>query len=214
VSYILDALKKAERDRRRTHVPSLGTMHALPVERRNVWPWVVGGLVAVNAIAFGVLFVMRSGAPVSAPPAPSIAAPAPPAIVAPAAPPVAMTQPTPAVATPPAPAVVAPAVPATSKSVRPAPRSEAPAARVSAVPPERSPVREKPVADRPGRLDPAALKLEVLVYADDGAQRSVWINGQRYVEGQRVDGRIVVEQILRDGVVLRSDTKRFVLRQE
>lgn len=50
MSYILDALKKAERDRRRAHVPSLATMHSVPAERRTRWPWIVGALVTVNAI--------------------------------------------------------------------------------------------------------------------------------------------------------------------
>jgi type II secretory pathway component PulC len=54
----------------------------------------------------------------------------------------------------------------------------------------------------------------VLVYSDETAQRAVYINGQRYVEGQRVGGQVLVEQILRDGVVLAANGKRFTLRQE
>jgi general secretion pathway protein B len=191
VSFILDALKKAERDRRRTHVPSLGTMHALPVERRIVWPWIVGGLVAVNAIAFVVMFGMRGGAPT--------AVPAPPTVVAPVTPvaPVPVTPTAPPAAPPATPVVRTPSVPST------------PEARTTAATPGRPPARETP-----SRVEPEALRLEVLVYADDRAQRSAWINGQRFLEGQRIDGRILVEQIQRDGVMLRTETKRYLLKQE
>jgi hypothetical protein len=57
------------------------------------------------------------------------------------------------------------------------------------------------------------LKLQVLVYADDPSGRSAWINGQRYVEGQRVHGRLVVEKITPDAVVLGGEGPRVVLRQ-
>jgi hypothetical protein len=206
VSYILDALKKAERDRRRAHVPSLATMHSVPAERRTLWPWVVGGLVTVNAIGFAALFMLRPGTPPAMPFGP---APAIPAVAAP-----------PIVANPPAadPAVIPPA----AVSGEPAPRSRPPDARKAAFPESRtapSPAKASgspPVSPSatPARLEPGDLKLEVLVYSEEAAQRAAYINGHRYVEGQRVGGRFLVEQILKDGVVLSANGKRFPLRQE
>jgi hypothetical protein len=73
-----------------------------------------------------------------------------------------------------------------------------------------------PTAARPparAAVEPE-LTLEVLVFSQDPAERSAWISGQRYVEGQRVQGRFLVERIQEDGVVLTGDGKRLVLRQE
>ncbi len=56
------------------------------------------------------------------------------------------------------------------------------------------------------------MKLEVVVYSENPLERAVYINGRRYVEGQSVDGRLVVEKIVRDGVVLRGGGQRFLLR--
>jgi len=57
-----------------------------------------------------------------------------------------------------------------------------------------------------------ALKLEVVVYSENPAERAVYINGHRYVEGQSVAGRLVVEKIVRDGVILSGGGQRFRLR--
>lgn len=57
------------------------------------------------------------------------------------------------------------------------------------------------------------LKLEVLYYSEVPADRMVFINGRKYVEGQTVDGKAVVEQIVRDGAVLSYQGQQFLLRQ-
>jgi len=56
------------------------------------------------------------------------------------------------------------------------------------------------------------LTLDVLVYSDVPAERLVFINGRKYVEGQAVDGETVVEQITSDGATLRYQGKPVVLR--
>jgi hypothetical protein len=211
VSYILDALKKAERDRRRAHVPSLGTMHAAPPERRNVWPWVIGGLVAANVLGFAAVFVMRSGAPAPAM-APVVAAPA--AVAAPAPAPA----PTPAVAVAPAPtpAPVAAPTPA-APQVTPAPVTPTTVAAPTSGTRDAVAHDSTPAAARTrARVssEPETLRLEVLVFSENAAERAAYINGQRYLEGQRVQGRLVVERIMRDGVVLVGEGKRIVLKQD
>jgi general secretion pathway protein B len=56
------------------------------------------------------------------------------------------------------------------------------------------------------------LSLQVLVYSEIPAERMIFINNQKYVEGQSVEGKAVVESIMPDGAVLSYQGKRFKLR--
>lgn len=56
------------------------------------------------------------------------------------------------------------------------------------------------------------LALDVLVYSDVPAERFVFINGRKYVEGQVVEGGAVIEQITSDGAILRHEGKQIELR--
>jgi hypothetical protein len=89
-------------------------------------------------------------------------------------------------------------------------------------PPARSALA--PAAPAPGPADsapsevPAAfreavaqLRLEALVYSDQPQERKVFINGRGYVQGQRLDGGILVEQILSEGVMLSYEGHRQIL---
>jgi hypothetical protein len=55
------------------------------------------------------------------------------------------------------------------------------------------------------------LKLDALVFAPEAADRMAFIDGQKYVEGQRLEG-LTVESITQEGVVLTDGSRRFVLR--
>jgi hypothetical protein len=213
VSYILDALKKAERDRRRPRVPTLATMHAAPAERQRTWQWIVAGVVTVNVLVIVIVLTFRSSLPLSAAPA------------APAAPVAATAGVGPAVS-PPVSAHVAGAKPSaahdqpsriapvpTAQSAAPPMPADASAARTSSRRDEPELLRPSPSRFPEGRL-PDSLKLEVLIYSDHTAERVAYINGQRYVEGQRIDGRTIVEQIQRDGVLLAAGSKRYLLKQQ
>jgi general secretion pathway protein B len=59
----------------------------------------------------------------------------------------------------------------------------------------------------------AKLKLQMVVYSDVPAERFVFINGQKYVEGSSIDGTLRVESITSDGAVLSHQGQRFVIRQ-
>ena len=48
--------------------------------------------------------------------------------------------------------------------------------------------------------------------SSDLAERMVFINGKKYIEGQTVDGDAVLEQITPDGAVLSQHGQRVVLR--
>ena len=59
----------------------------------------------------------------------------------------------------------------------------------------------------------ARLSLDVLVYSAVPAERLVFINSRKYVEGQAVDGGLVIEAITADGVIVSGgEGQRFLLR--
>ncbi len=79
--------------------------------------------------------------------------------------------------------------------------------------PRRLPPPARRRAAQPAPATPLPrLALDVLVYSETPAERLVFINGRKYVEGQTVDGETVVEQITPDGVVLDHQGRRIVLR--
>jgi general secretion pathway protein B len=60
----------------------------------------------------------------------------------------------------------------------------------------------------------ANLHLQVHVYSEVPAQRRVFINNQKYVEGQQIDANLVVESITSDGVFVSYQGKRVLLRTD
>jgi hypothetical protein len=178
MSYILDALKRAERDRHLTHVPTLATIHVSAHATRPRWHWIGGGVLLVNAI---VVVLLLRAAPVAGPT--STISLAPPA----AAPPTADIQ----KSAPPT---------ATESSLATEPRVSPPTAPRSAAPAPQTPF--------------AALKLEMVVNADDPAERAVYISGRRYVTGQGLERGAMIESIAPDAVVLRWAGQRYLLRWE
>ncbi len=57
------------------------------------------------------------------------------------------------------------------------------------------------------------MNLQFLVYSDVPAERLVFINNQKYLEGQSIEGKVMVEGITPDGAILSYQGKRFILRQ-
>ena len=95
-------------------------------------------------------------------------------------------------------------------------KSPAPAvASAREKPPERGPAT--PPASQDSPVPPevfAKLRLQVLVYSEVPSRRLVFINNQKYVEGQRIDADLVIERITSDGAVLSCQGKRLVLRSD
>jgi len=56
------------------------------------------------------------------------------------------------------------------------------------------------------------MTMSILMYAEAKAERRVYINGRKYVEGDYVDGRYLVESITLEGVVLSYEGERALLR--
>lgn len=103
---------------------------------------------------------------------------------------------------------------------------EAPAPRVRVARPEPPPASPPPVRSEQGGAAPMRsaselssafrtaienLKLEVLLYGESAADRMVFINGRKYVEGQRIGDRVAVERITAEGAVLAYEGQRFLL---
>lgn len=207
MSYILDALRRAEADRERErgqlpglHTPGPAAADLAPTTpRTRGWPWAAAGLLLAG-LAAGAWW--RG----SAPPAPAPAAPPLTAATAPAQPearPVPTQVATPPAATPSAPVTnYLPPTPAPALIVAPAP-APAPVATASAPPPR---AIELPEALR---REIPRLAISGSVYSDDPASRFVIINGEVQREGARLGPDLVLEQIGPRELVLRFKSQRY-----
>ena len=57
------------------------------------------------------------------------------------------------------------------------------------------------------------LKLQMVVYSDVPAERLVFINNQKYLEGSALEGGLRLESIAPDSAVVAYQGQRYVLRQ-
>ena len=217
MSYILDALKRADAERERGHVPGL---HAQPItlttddgsgpRRPPRWGLIAAGLVAA-AIAVAIAWRMGADAhaplptplsaatpevvpaavapePVPPPPAPTVTLPAQAAVAA---------APAPALATAPAPVV-------RRATVMPPPR----AAPASAEPPT-SPIVALAELPADVRKQIPSLVVGGSIYSDDAKNRFLILNGDVVHEGGRVAPGLVLERIGPKSAVLRFEDRRF-----
>ncbi len=218
MSYILDALRKADAERARGTVP---TLHAQPVSAdaatagavRGVrWRWWLLGSAAGVLVAFVWLLAGREPASVPTP-APTLAPPAPPRVgEKPAPAPATLSAPSVSVVLPPPPAAIAlPALPAPAASRAEPPRPLVAAA--PAVPPSaaaasaRVPTLAELPVDLRRQIPPLAFSGSV--YSEQPASRFVMINGQLLREGERVAPNLVLERIGPKSAVLRWRDQRF-----
>ena len=209
MSYILDALRRAQAERERGQVPGLDarTVVATPAPRRprrTGARWLGAGLVLVLVVlgAAAVLALRRE--PPAAPgvtqaaappvlPAPSALASAPP----PAAPPAMVVVSAPQPASPgPAPVDLSAAAPA-------APPPAAPAAPPTAI--ASSPVRAIQLAQLGAELrrELPALVLGGAIWSDSAVSRFVIVNGQVLREGDAAAPGVLLERIGPKAVFLR-----------
>lgn len=226
MSYILDALRRAEadRERERGQVPGLHTQPLPGKEaagQRRWLPWAGGGLLLLAGIGAGSWWA--SGQREAVPPAPaaasapvasalppsesaSAAAPAPVAASAPTVQPAASTSPylpsAPPAAAPvprpaPAPAPAVAATPAPAVPAAPAPpAAEAPLPRLAELP--ESIRREVP-----------RLVISGSVYSEEPSGRFAMINGEVLREGAQLGPDFVLEQIRPRELVLRFKGQRY-----
>ena len=211
MSYILDALRKADAERERGAVPGLHThtAAALPGEapsRTGVAPaaWVIGGAVLIGAGVLAWVLGGNDGSrdPVPAP-APVVQAPAP------------AVEPTPVATAPVAAAPVAPAP--LAMAPRPAPAEPAAASRhaapllgvarpvVARASESAGEARVYAVHELPDDVRRTLPSLTVggSIYSDTPASRFLIINGRIFHEGDKVATDLSLEQIKLKAAVLR-----------
>ena len=218
MSYILDALRRADSERERGAVPNL---HANPVAledddgepRRTsplLWAVVVLSLLLAGVVAW--LFLGRDApepAPVAA--APSAVVPTPTAAVAPP-PPVAESPPVLERRAADVPTTIAPPRVITAPTANPAPRVQAKAQASALIP--ASAAAERPIAtlgDLPESLRRELPQLAVggAMYSGQASSRMLILNGQVFHEGDTVAAGLVLEQIKLKSAVLAYKGYRY-----
>jgi general secretion pathway protein B len=244
MSYILDALRKAERERGIAQVPTLMTVHDTGAARPRKRVWIIAGTCLACAavlIWFALSFLRSSGAspdhhisevreeakaeavPESSP-ADTVSLPMPGHAANPEKG-ISHGTPIPS-STPPAEAPkpdLSANRPAVAQETRQHPEVSTPQPKNSAQP--QAGVKSAPPAP-PGATVPessqsaaislreamAKMKISILMYDEAKSERMVFINNRKYLEGDYVDGRYLVESITLEGAVLSYQGDRALLR--
>lgn len=206
MSYILDALRRADAERERGGVPGLHTQTmaeagdevdapATPARGLKPWHWVAIGL--AGGLAVAIAWTWRGDEAPPPPPMASLPPPPPPMPVqqaAPTAPPEPEPAPAPAgpVAIAPMRAAAPPPPPAASKPAPP------PAAATTTIP------RFASLAELPPELRSGlpALAFGGSIYSSTAANRLLIVNGQLMHEGESLGANVVLEQIKPKAAVL------------
>lgn len=232
MSFILDALRKSEDERRRDAVPGISRAPtALPRDRLPGWALGVMAALAVCVLLLGGAWWLsqRPGDIADAQaPAAAGATPAPAVDAAPAtepAGPVAAPGSSPVRATSDAIEVPAEGVEISVATPQPATGAEPVRSLSALAAPVRDPAPPAPEASSEGPLPSLgeiraqgiavpALELQLHSYATAADARFVFINGARYMEGDEVEDDLRVVAIRRDGAVLSRLGREFLLVPE
>ena len=236
MSYILDALKKAERERGIARVPTLTTVHDFP-NIRKLHPWILAASLVIG-IAIAAVLAFRYLKPVSEPAAPMQAGvvrnikssepEAAPAEVSPVPAGDPFTSPTADTAAVQQAASGRRGTRLSSRETAAAPDRAKPQAglvekartQIQPAPDEEDQPAEDEVADagavapvKPATLREAAEKmnLSILVYDEAKTGRLVFIDGRKYVEGDSINGLYLIDSITPDGAVLSHKGEKVLL---
>lgn len=205
MSYILDALRKAEQERHPGQPTPLTPSLPPPAEpaQNRFWYGLVVLALVVNAVLLAFFLghfqpkpsspPPPSAAPSSAPPAPQAHASTPTVRPIPVAPPP-PTQPT--IRRPPEP----PRPP-------PAPRVESPPPILTTTPP----ISTLDTLPTNVQRELPTLHLDIHVHSRDARKRFAVINGRRYREGEQLSEGPILEAVTTTGVTLRYGARRFQL---
>jgi general secretion pathway protein B len=234
MSYILEALRKADQERMAGSVPDLEADHESPRKtgRYYLWVWVLGIILALNGLLLVVLLLQdaqEQAAPVvavrPAPERPAVALPAPPPAVVlsrpqsrPPTPAVPVNKPAPAATPTPAPtALPAGQEPVTGMPPAPSP----PVPEVSRAVTAQPAAAEEPDAGVPLWEDLSLEfrsgfdmpRLDVHVYDSDPERRFLLIELKKYREGDTLASGAQIEEILPGGIQLYYQGTRFIYRK-
>jgi general secretion pathway protein B len=224
MSYILDALRKADAERERGSVPSIhaqpsfaGARPAGPAPASRLWivVAVIGALLALVAAMAAYLLLGHGPASEVAKPAgppPSTVAAAPAAPVAPTPAPVTVA---PALPAPPPPVRKARAAPAASAPPAATPTAAASAPGSTPRPPPAAKTEERiyTLDELPDdiRRQLPALSVGGSMYSPTPASRLVIINGQVLREGEHITPDLLVQQIRLKSAVMSFKGYRYTL---
>jgi general secretion pathway protein B len=223
MSLILDALRKSEHQRQRQVGPGLAVVpEAGERHRPPTWILVLAGLLVLNILVLAALLLTGRPAeqattmtPAAAPPAaaPAAAAPTRPADTVQTAPLALPSRPRREDVRPLTTEVAAPA--ATAQPAGGAPRQAAP---------QPAPAVEQTTADARlprftdlvirGELNVPNMHLDIHVYSGNPAERFVFINMRKYLEGEATHEGPRIERITSDGVVMDHQGQRFFLSRD
>ena len=209
MSFILDALRKSENDRREQAPPALATApRATSLKKKNIWLPILAVVLAINAIVFGYFIVTRDE--------PARAASGTPAPSEPVvrslrkesqlnSVPVSRTNADAAVPepAPPKPARVTPLQ--SVASPEPAPQ---PALTIEEGVPSLGQMQAA------GLVSVGGLRVDMHVYSGDASKRFVFVNMKKYREGDKLSEGPVVEEITPDGVIMSQQGNRFRLDRD
>lgn len=211
MSYILDALRKADSERERGAVPTLHSHPEHAVQGRQAgtqaraWPgWLrpqlAAGLVLLLLLAGGLLTPWLKPEPAAAPLAQR--------------PPVAVTAPAPAPSPAPRAAALAPPITSALTAPPPAPEPVPLPSPVPAAPATRPAEAQIPkLADLPEatRKSLPAITTSGAMYSDAPANRMLIVNGQLLREGDKIGPDLLLEHIELKSAVLLFKGQRFRL---
>ena len=226
MSYILDALKRADAERGRGQLPGLQSQPLAPGPSLRTGSsgtrirMLTGIVLLAGLVGAGAWWMGRSSAPAQAPSPPPTSSLPPAPVAVPV--PVAETAPSPRPAAPDAVASPSPAVPSpppNAMPVEPARRPATAGAAAPAPPPKASAPttaeRMPALAELPEdlRRQMPTLTVSGLVHSANPAHRLLVLNGQVYAEGSRPTPELLIEQIRPTSAVLSFRGQRFSVSQ-
>ena len=223
MSYILDALRKSENERRQGDTPGItAARYRVDGRKRGIWLPLVGAILLINAVLMAFLLLRPSGdddtrvpvalpeEPVNPPPMAASARPAP--KVRPLSREVAQAAPAPAASVPQT---------STRTAVSPPTAPDGPASTGARAMATEEPATAGSVALPSlqqlvlnGELEMPPLRMDMHVYSAEASQRFVFINMAKYREGERLKEGPRVESIDSAGVILSHQGRRFTLARE
>lgn len=208
MSYILDALRKAEQERHSDRASTLTPSLPPPAEPAQNWFWY--GLVALALVVNAALLAFFLGHPQSISPTPPSLSSASSASSASPTPQAQASAPTahPIPATPSPPSQSAP------RRSSETPRPPSPAARMESSPAIATAATPAPTAETlptSVQRELPTLHLDIHVHSRDARKRFAVINGRRYREGEQLSEGPLLEAVTTTGVTLRYGARRFQL---
>ena len=224
MSYILDALRKADAQRGASRAPGLHAHHLSADEAEQPGSWarsrLLWAVLAAGVLLIGLAAWQLSDEPEAMPDAAPMAA-VPPAAAEPLPPP-ALSSPTPAPSPAPAPiAATAISPPAPEPRALPQPSADGPAAGEAPGGSRRNRIARTPVAPAQAQapepvsdtVPAGAPKLAISggVYSSDAAQRMLIVNGQVFNEGGEPAPGVRLEQIRPSRAVLSYQGQRYTV---